>query len=264
MIKLWENGSVPYFNDACDTAPYLDEYLVDDTVRPCVIVFPGGGYAHLSPHEGETTAQFFRAKGFHAFVLQYRLAPLHRHPAMLADALRAIRLVRHRAKEFFVDPEKIAICGFSAGGHLAGTAATLYDHPFEKLDAIDEESARPDAAILCYAVMSFVSHVNTGTYNNLLSGYEGEELETLRHYLSVEEHITENTPPMFLWHASSDPAVPPENSLNVALQLQKHHIPYALHVFPSGGHGRGLAWDIPYTNTWSDLCCDWLRTEMHF
>lgn len=264
MIKLWNDDAIPYFNKESGNLPYMEEFLVDDTTRPCVLVFPGGGYEHLSEHEGKTMAEYFNAHGYHAFVLHYRLAPYHRHPAMLCDALRSIRTIRHFAERYHVDPKKIAICGFSAGGHLAGAASTLFDHPFEVSDDIDKESARPDAAILCYGVLSLCDGTHPGSRKNLLEGYSDEEYTRLCEYLSAERHVTPDTPPMFLWHASDDPAVPAENSLHMALSLQAQHIPYALHIFPSGGHGKGLAPSVPYTNLWGELCCQWLKIEQNF
>ncbi len=264
MIKLWTDEAIPYYNKESGNIPFMEEFLIDDTVRPCILIFPGGAYTHLAEHEGKTIAEYFNSHGYHAFVLHYRLSPHHRHPAMLCDALRAIRTIRHFSERFHVNAQKIAVCGFSAGGHLAGCAATLYTHPFEVSDDIDKENARPNAAILCYGVLSLCNAVHRGSRQNLLNGYADDDYTHLCDYLSVERHVTPDTPPMFLWHAADDLSVPPENSLHMALALQAQHIPYSLHVFPSGGHGKGLALSIPYTNVWGELCCEWLKTEQNF
>lgn len=256
-IKLWENGA-PYFNpEFGQEEPALVPFLLEDgKTHPCVIVFPGGGYHHRADHEGAPVAQWLNTIGIHSFVLEYRLTPYTR-PAILGDALRAVRLVRHRAAEFGIDPDKIGVLGFSAGGHLAYmTALRHYDTELDSSDPIDAESARPNLCVPCYAVASFEKMPHSGSAHNFLG--ENATLEELHTY-SAEQNVTEDTPPMFIWHAADDGVVPVENALNMAAALRLKHVPFSLHIYPNGGHGRNLAREIPLTCTWPEACALWLR-----
>jgi acetyl esterase/lipase len=191
-----------------------------------------------------------------AFVLDYRVAP-YKHPVPLMDAQRAIRTVRAKAKEWRIDPKKIGILGFSAGGHLAGSAATLFDEgKADATDPIDRESSRPDCAVLCYPVLTFGQFRHHGSMVNLIG--ENPD-EALRKTLSLENSVTPKTPPTFLWHTADDNAVPVENSLMFAEALAKNKVPFALHVFPHGPHGVGLATGNPVLSAWTGLCATWLK-----
>ena len=197
-----------------DFAPYLEPYLLENTGDPrgCVIVFPGGGYCNRAPHEAGPIAERFNQMGFHAFVLQYRVAP-YRYPAPQRDALRAVRLVRSRAAEWGIAPDRIATLGFSAGGHLCASTGTLYDEVDSTAnDAADLVSPRPDALILCYAVIDLTEPFgHFGSGENLL-GKEGVRAPEAKR-LNLETRVTADTPPSFLWHTAEDNAVPVENSL---------------------------------------------------
>ncbi len=256
-IKLWENGT-PFFNPAFEQEePALVPYLLNDgKEHPCVIVFPGGGYHHRANHEGEPIAQWLNTLGINSFVLEYRLTP-YTYPAILGDALRSVRLVRHRAAEFGIYPDKIGVLGFSAGGHLAYMTALRHgDAELDENDPIDRESSRPDLAVPCYAVASFEMFYHGGSAQNFL----GEEnTYDMRHKYSAENNVTEDAPPMFIWHTVEDGAVPVENALNMALALRAKRVPFALHIYPNGGHGRNLAKDIPQTCTWPETCAIWLK-----
>jgi len=192
-----------------------------------------------------------------AVVLDYRVSP-YRHPIPLGDAQRAIRLVRSRAADWKIDPKRVGILGFSAGGHLAGSAATIFDagKP-DAADPIDRESCRPDAAVLCYAVLTFGEFRHNGSMVNLL-GSDNPDAK-LRESLSLETRVTRETPPTFLWHTSDDGAVPVENSLLFAAALHKNKVPFELHVFPHGQHGLGLATGVPEVGQWPSLCAAWLK-----
>ncbi|MBE7025433.1 MAG: alpha/beta hydrolase [Ruminococcaceae bacterium] len=255
-IKLWEKET-PYFKPEYEQEePALVPYLLNDgKVHPCVIVFPGGGYHHRANHEGEPIAQWLNTLGIHSFVLEYRVTP-YTYPAILGDGLRSVRLVRHRAAEFGIDPDKIGVLGFSAGGHLAYMTALRYqDAELYPSDPIDAESSKPNLAIPCYAVASFEQFHHGGSAANFL----GEEnTAEMRHKYSAENNVTEDTPPMFIWHTMGDPVVPVENALNMARALRAKRVPFALHIYPNGGHGRNLAKDIPQTCTWPDACAAWL------
>lgn len=255
--KLWENGT-PYYDAALgQPEPTLTPYLCenDGKKRGCVIVFPGGGYGGRAPHEGEPISRMINEAGVHSFVLNYRVAP-YRHPAELGDALRAVRFVRYHADEFGIDPNKIGVLGFSAGGHLAVTASELYDYGRDDGDEIDKVSSRPDAGIFCYPVVSFKKYRHCGTRTNLLGEKEfDEELQTL---LSGELSVPDDMPPVFIWHTMEDQAVHIRNSLDLCAALKEKNIPCEMHIFPYGVHGLGLAQSNPDVAQWAGLLQNWL------
>lgn len=237
--------------------PEIIPYVVQSAApRGAVIVCPGGGYAKLAPHEGEPIAKRLNAAGISAFVLNYRLAP-NRHPVPLNDAKFAVRYVRVNAAQFNILPDHIAILGFSAGGHLAATLGTHFDlgDP-SAADPLERLSCRPDALVLCYAVISFGAIGHKGSIRNLIG--ENPPPELVRE-LSNEMQVTNATPPAFLWSTSEDKAVPAKNSILFAEALARNGVPYELHVFQRGGHGLGLAEAIPETAQWAELCCRWLH-----
>lgn len=261
-LQLWED-EVPLYDSSIDQPrPTLTPYLVEgEAVRGAVIVCPGGGYVNKSAKEGEPIARVINGFGIHAFVLEYRVAP-YVHPAMLLDAQRAIRMVRHNAARWNIDPAHVAILGFSAGGHLTTMAATHYDlgDP-HATDPIDRHSCRPDAFLPCYAVCSFIQHYHAGSRKNATGKDYLSPVEA--RYFSAEYNVTSDTPPAFLWHTAQDPSVPVENSLNLALALSAHSVPFSLHVFPYGRHGIDLAVNNPLAHRWPSLMGDWL-TEHGF
>lgn len=227
---------------------------------PVVIVCPGGGYGHHANHEGEPVAKWLNSIGVSAVVLHYRIAP-EQHPAPLKDAQATIRMTRQSAEEWNIDPERVGILGFSAGGHLASSAGTH----FEEGDEFAEEkiyrySSRPDLMILCYPVITMGSpqYVHEGSKLNLLGKQPG--LSLVRK-MSTEKQVTAETPPAFLWHTADDSSVSVENSLMFARSLGKFNIPYSLHIFESGKHGLGLAEDHPEANLWPKLCEAWLKNR---
>lgn len=230
--------------------PSLEIHRPAKTARTAVVVCPGGGYRVLAPHEGTVIGEFLAANGVLAAVVPYRVFP-HRHPAPLADACRAMRLMRHHFEWL-----PVGIMGFSAGGHLAATVATqpdLYHDPNDEL--VGEHSARPDRVILCYPVISFVATAHQGSGVALL----GENAtDDQRRQLSNELHVTQETPPAFLFHTADDPAVPVENSLLFASACVQQKVPVELHIFPHGRHGVGLAADDPVLRRWPELLVNWL------
>jgi acetyl esterase/lipase len=236
--------------------PRLTPYLPDSAPPTgAVIVCPGGGYARHAPHEADPIARWLTGLGLAAFVLEYRVAP-HRHPLPLHDAQRAIRLVRSSAADWRIRPDRVAMLGFSAGGHVAATAGTHFDAgDAHAADPIEQENSRPDALILCYAVITFAEHRHQGSLENLLGP---DAPAALREQLSLERQVTPQTPPTFLWHTADDASVPVENSLLFASALGRRGVPFALHVYPHGRHGLGLATDDPQVSTWTDLCARWL------
>lgn len=252
-FSLWTN------NDSVenDGIPRITPYLLKaDKPLAAIIVLPGGGYVGRAEHEGRPIAEWLNDIGLHAFVLDYRVAP-NKHPLPLNDAKRAIRLVRSRAAEFGVDPDRIGILGFSAGGHLASTAGTHYDKGnTESSDPLERVSSRPDLMVLCYPVISFSEHRHHGSLVNLIGEDASQELRDL---LSSELQVTEETPPTFLWHTADDGSVPVQNSLMFAQALSSNKVPYELHVYESGRHGLGLATDQPGADTWILSCANWLK-----
>ena len=249
-IYLWKEDA-PYTQfSPLQAQPSVTEYAVPGS-RGAVVVVPGGGYCMKADHEGAPIAEMLNQAGVSAYVLDYRVKSCHML-APLADAKRAIRLVRSMGYE------KVAILGFSAGGHLTCTAATLYDagDP-DAADPLERLSSRPDAFIPCYAVVSFGAFTHRGSRESLLGQENADNWELVRKF-SNELHITPDTPEAFIWHTAADQAVPVENSLNLALALSAQGVPYEMHIFPQGQHGLGLAEEYEDVKQWTALLQKWL------
>jgi acetyl esterase/lipase len=262
MIRLWE-GAVPGAVGTADAdTPMLTYYAAYGRVSgTAVIVLPGGGYGNLAQnHEGRQVANWFNSQGIAAFVLRYRLGPTYRHPIELNDAKRAIRLVRSRAAEFNVQPDRIGIMGFSAGGHLASTAGTMFDPGNSTAtDPVDRVSSRPDFLILGYPVIvSSGPYVHAGSMRNLLGEAPSQ---TLLDEMSTDRRVTKDTPPTFLFHTNADTAVPAENSVQFYLALRKAGVPAEMHIFEPGAHGVGLAMNDAVLEAWPPLLSTWLRAR---
>lgn len=259
---LWPDGAPEAKGDEPNDKPTLTVYLPDKVkaTGAAVCICPGGGYGNLAmDHEGHQIARWFNSMGVAGFIVDYR----HRgkgygHPAPLEDAQRAIRTVRARAGEWGVDPEKIGVMGFSAGGHLASTAGTHFDAgSVESDDPIQRVSCRPDFLILCYPVIMFdEEQTHRGSQRNLLG--ENPDPDLVRS-LSNEKQVTPETPPTFLFHTDEDKGVPPENSVQFYLALRKAKVPAEMHVYRQGRHGVGLAPGAPGTGNWPKQCEDWMR-----
>ncbi len=223
-------------------------------ILPAVMVFPGGAYSHRADHEGACVAEEFNKRGFHSFVVHYRVAP-DRYPAPFLDAVAAVRHVRNNADEYGVRRDGIAVCGFSAGGHLAASLGIFKGDDDAGIPGKLLESSRPDAMILCYPVISFEKYTHEGSVRNLLGECVTPQA---RRKFSWFRHVEKKTPPAFLWHTSDDSAVPVQNSLLLANALRRNSIPFELHVFPSGPHGLGLAKQNPRISQWTELASGWL------
>lgn len=223
-----------------------------------VVICPGGGYAHLAAdHEGEDIARWLNTLGVTGIVLKYRLGPRYQYPTHLHDAQRALRTVRGRAKEWNINPARVGILGFSAGGHLASTAATQFDPGLKDAkDVIDTHSCRPDFAILLYPVIRLEGPFSHGGSRiNLLGAKADPELVDS---LNNDKRVTSETPPTFLVHTTEDKGVPPENSALFYMALTKHKVPAELHIYEKGNHGLGLGpADLPYSS-WPGRCAAWL------
>ncbi len=262
-FPLWPGGAPGAKGQAESDQPTLDLYKPDAVpANGCaVIVCPGGGYGGLAKdHEGVQPARFFNSFGVTAYVLHYRLGGNgYKHPIPLQDAQRALRLVRSRAAGDGVDPARLGIMGFSAGGHLAASAGTHSDagnpgaaDPFDKL------SSRPDFLILCYGVLSFDPEItHQGSVGNLLGDRKNDP--GLIRFLSNELQVNATTPPAFLFHTTTDQAVPVANSLRYYEACQKNKVPAALHVFQEGKHGVGLAQNDPNLKIWPALLQGWIE-----
>ncbi len=265
VVPLW-NGPAPHaLGTAPEDTPRLYQYLPEKSAKPApaIIVCPGGGYGMLAyEHEGINEAEWYQQRGIAAFVLIYRL-PVNGycHPIPLLDAQRAVRLVRSRAAEWNIDPAKIAIMGFSAGGHLVSTLDTHFDagDP-EAGDSVEQQSCRPDFTVLVYPVVSLKDGVtHQGSKSNLLGP---DPDPALVEYLSNETQVTPQTPPTILVHSIDDLAVPVENSRLMLAALEKAGVPSALHEYPTGGHGYGFG---PRQTTapagWFERVYEWLQQQ---
>ena len=260
-MLLWEGKSPGALGEADEDRPTLTFYPPSESHGPgtAVIVMPGGSYGYLATnHEGRQVANWLNAMGITAFVLKYRLGPRYHHPVELGDAQRAVRLVRARAKEFSIDPDKIGVLGFSAGEHLASTTITHFDGgSAQATDPVDRVSSRPDFAVLAYPVISLTSeYAHRGSRENLLGANAPAELVKL---LSSELQVTAQTPPTFLFSSGTDKVVPPENSVEFYLALRKAGVPAELHIFESADHGVGLGLDDPGIGQWGTLLIQWMR-----
>lgn len=223
-----------------------------------VVICPGGGYTSLVlEREGNMFARWLAGRGVTGIVLKYRL-PNHHHAVPLADAQRAIRFVRTRAEEWGVDPAKIGIAGFSAGGHLASTVGTHFDKGnSNSKDRLEQLSSRPDFMILVYPVISLSSALARQGVREALIGKNGGE--GLAGLYSNELHVNRNTPPAFLVHCDDDAVVSSLNSVVFYQQLKKNNIPAVLYIFDKGGHGWGLLPDFQYYQQWTGLLEIWLK-----
>ena len=255
MADLW-CSTMPYKMDEEDFIPEIKAYNAGS--KGAVIVFPGGGYGFRAEYEGDEIGEWLQSNGVTAFVVEYRIAP-YKHPAELADALRAVKTVRHYADEYGIDRDKIAVMGFSAGGHLATSVSVHYDKDiYEATDEIDNESARPNASILCYPVIDMGEYRHDGSRQNLLGR---PVTEKMKDFMSLHKQVNENTPEAFIWHTSTDGTVPLQNSLMYADALTKENIPCEMHIYPMGPHGMGLAKDEPYVARWADNLLYWLKNK---
>jgi acetyl esterase/lipase len=263
QIPLWPDGA-PHGPTKADDETVLFIYRppADAANGTAVVVCPGGGYGHLAMEkEGSKIAEWLNSFGVTAAVLRYRHSGTgHRHPTPMRDGQRAIRTVRSRASEWALDPQRIGVMGFSAGGHLASTLGTHFDAgDTAAADPIDRTSSRPDFMILCYPVISLTDDfTHAGSRRNLLGDKPDE---TLVRSLSNHLQVTSETPPTFLFHTDGDTGVPPANSIVFYEALHAVGVPAELHLYQNGGHGVGLAADIPGTRDWPDRCRAWLQTR---
>jgi acetyl esterase/lipase len=273
-IKLWEaRAPGSSGDDPCRDIPFLRIYSAPEAsqvFRPAILLIPGGGYDRLTDRKEQApvAAYFSHKLGLTTFVLYYRLVQsdgTYRYPVPMWDGQRALKLIRYRAKDYGVDSSRVGVFGFSAGGHLASTlavhSATDFNLPVH--DAVDAMNGRPDFLGLGYPVISMIPRqfASRSSLSHLLYGYQSDELDGLEEYLSAQDNVARNTPPVFLFESMDDKRISPQNSVIFAQALRAAHIPADVHFFAHGVHGAGLAANIPEEQTWPDLFHRWLVSQ---
>jgi acetyl esterase/lipase len=259
-FRLWA-GDAPlqHGEDPVKDIPTIQAYVPDPAkaTGAAMVIFPGGGYSNLSMvNEGSKIAQWLADNGIFAFIVKYRLGSAnYRHPAEMLDGQRAVRFVRTYAPAWKIDPTRIGVIGFSAGGHMASTLATHFDDgDANATDVIDRAGSRPDLQILLYPVitMSDETIYHKGSRDQLLGPNPPDDLKIL---MSSEKQVTATTPPAFIVHSTADKTVPIANSDAYVAALEKNNVPVVYLRGPYGGHGFGL------TDAWNAQCIAWLRTK---
>jgi len=268
-IRLWKADAPGALGSADQDVPVVFWWPVAGAKAPtaAIVVCPGGGYGGLADHEGSDYAKWLNSQGIAAFVLRYRLGSKgYRHPVMLGDVSRAMRLVRADHARLGIDPARVGVMGSSAGGHLAVTLLTHGDDgDAAAADPVDRQPSRPALGILCYPVVSMLdANTHGGSRRNLLGENPPEELVR---ELSGEMAVNEKTPPVFVWHTVEDKAVKLEGVLDLAASLRRHGRPFELHVYEKGAHGIGLGFK-PYDgfaperlHPWTVECRRWLGEQ---
>ena len=263
---LGENGKNPYVET------YLPQNLSsmkqENRKRPCIIICTGGGYLGCSDRESEPVALKFLTDGYNIFVLNYSVKP-HYFPSQIREVAAVLEIIHKNAEIWNCDITKIAILGFSAGGHLAAHYSTMYN--CKEVRQAFPESKPVNASVLVYPVITGgFNFAHKGSINNLIGDLEATE--EIRKYFSCELNVDENTPPAFICHTAQDNAVPVENSLLYASALSKYKIPFELHIFPFGAHGSAtnddqtianVTWINKYNSVWIDEAKKWLRVTFN-
>jgi len=265
VLPLWPDGAPGALGKEPKDIPTLTVFFPDAALATgaAMVICPGGGYGMLADHEGAGYARWLNQQGITAFVLKYRLGSSgYRHPRMLEDAARAMRLVRFNAVEWKLDTNRIGIIGSSAGGHLASTLLTHFDPGHaDAPDPVERLSCRPNLGVLCYAVITMGDETHRGSRDNLLGKDPSPELIK---ELSNELQVTKDTPPCFIFHTYDDQAVPVENSLQFAAALSRCKVPYELHIYQHGAHGMGLGTksaNQEQMHEWAGECKRWLKEQ---
>ena len=272
-IRLW-NGRAPgaRSDDPCRDIPYLQvfETASESAETAAVIIMAGGGYDHLTDAKEQVPVAEYMSRQLHAtaFLLYYRLVQqdgTYRYPVPMWDGQRALKLVRARAAELRIDPSRVAVFGFSAGGHLASTLSLHSESNFglPATDAIDSEPGRPDLLGLGYPVISMdpADVPPSSSYRNLLKGYAGAQLRHLQKFLSGERNVSGAAPPVFLFESMDDARISPLNSVLFVKALQAAGVSVEAHLFPHGEHGAGLATGVGEESAWPELFGRWLAGQ---
>lgn len=256
-----ENCNVKaYIHTSGDTREMKDRFL------PAVIVCPGGGYCNLSDREGEPVALEYFTAGYNVFVLTYSVGEKAKNFEPLCQLAATMAYVRANADEWRILKDKIAVCGFSAGGHLAGSLGTLYNE--EKFLRIwnRSEDIRPNAMILCYPVITSDDYAHKGSIKKVSGSEEGTAEYA---WFGLNNHVDSTTPPTFLWHLASDTCVPVENSIAMARALSAKNVPFELHIMPEGYHGMATCTEEvgsnnAYVRRWIEWSTAWLAKTFEF
>ncbi len=261
VVTLWPEGATPGAKGKTKKdIPTLHAYAVakEKATGAAVLVCPGGGYGHLAVgHEGREVAAYYNKMGVSAFVLHYRHAPGYKHPVPLMDATRGMRWVRAHAAKYHVDPNRIGVMGFSAGGHLASTLGTHFDKGnVDSKDVVERVSSRPNFLVLGYPVISMGKHTHGGSKRNLIGKTPDAKLVE---YLSNEKQVTKETPPTFIFHTTDDRVVKVENAILFYMACRKAGVPVELHVYRTGRHGVGLASRNELLKSWPGLLAGWMK-----
>lgn len=271
MIYETINLSDEYKNATLTTYVFDDVPDMTPPPRRAVIVCPGGGYGFLSEREAEPIVSRFFGAGFNVFLLRYSIAPEKLGYEPLTEAGRAIAHIRNNAERYHIQPDKIFIVGFSAGGHLAASSGILWDcHEMQKEFCGQSKGInRPDGMILCYPVITAGEFTHRGSIQNL-SGVKDYGDDIVNEW-SLEKHVKETTPPAFIWHTFADGAVPVQNSLLLADAMTKSKVPFELHIYPEGPHGLSLGieetangnpeYKLPHIKGWIQLAIDWVNEQ---
>lgn len=250
-----------YFLDA---SPEID----GKRMRPVVLICPGGAYRMTSDREAEAVAIQMCARGFHACVLRYSTGREAPFPAALVQLAKSVAWLRMYSEEYHIDPDKITVCGFSAGGHLAASLGVYWQSGMlSGHTRLSPDRMRPNRLLLCYPVITSGQFGHRESFENL-GGAAGSSEELLE-ACSLEKHVSDQVPPVFLWHTGTDATVPVENSLLFAMELQKAGIPMEFHIYQKGRHGLSLGTEeigsaeegyvVPAVQNWIDLACAWLK-----
>ena len=263
-VLLWPSGAPGALGDSPADQPRITPFPAPRTpaheTHTAVLVFPGGSYRMLATdYEGVQEAKWLNNLGVSAFMVEYRLGPRYHHPVELNDAARAIRWVRAHAAEYGIDPNRVGVWGFSAGGHLASTLGTHFDkgNP-AAADPMDRLSSRPDFMVLAYPVIGPIGPAAIDSFDNLLGK---DATPVITEEVTNDHHVTADTPPAFLVTTSADKAVFPENSINFYLALRRAGVPAELHIYQNGNHGFGMAPLDPVLSSWTTRLADWLRVR---
>ena len=270
MIHETISLTVPGADGAAELITYAPDNFPElgaDRLRPALIICPGGGYHFLTDREGEPVALRFAGLGYAAFLLKYHVAPRARWPVPQRQLLSAVAYVRDHWQRYHIDPHAVVVMGFSAGGHLAGSAGLMWNkqeiyRPLRRRPAV----FRPDGAVLCYPVVTSGPAAHRGSMENLL----GERYEELLELVSLERRVTRQAPPFFIWHTADDTCVPVENSLLLDKALRARGVESELHIYPHGSHGQSLAdhtvfapgqdWAVSAPcSMWVTHCAAWLH-----
>lgn len=275
MITFKKDMSVDYATMGCSVPPdkptltayIVDQNLIDKTEwkkRPAIIVCPGGGYAFVSSREADPIALKYSAAGFHTFILDYSVSPTG-WPAACCELSKTVAYVRSIADEYSIDKDKIIVCGFSAGGHLAASIGVHYDKEIiKKFSDVSGDENKPNGMILGYPVISDnLKKTHIGTYDNFTA-----EKENAKDYFGLEHYVNKNTPKTFLWHTYTDPAVPVYNTMVFANALMENDVNFELHIFPEGAHGLSLSnkvtstaaeYEVSAVEPWIDMSIAWVN-----